>query len=127
MSKQVDRSLDDGSVVMSEAGIRNSERLEGAKMKIVQLPRNVPPRITDNDVLRRTDECASGTGRILDGTDRGACAIGVDRYLCDRVDNGGSIRWCAEDDRGRRLGSRQNGTIFSFYLQLYYFRDSISR
>ena len=56
MSKQVDRSLDDGSVVMSEAGIRNSERLEGAKMKIVQLPRNVPPRITDNDVLRRTDD-----------------------------------------------------------------------
>jgi hypothetical protein len=40
----------DGSVVMSEAGIRDSERLVEAKMKVVQLPRNVPPRITDNDV-----------------------------------------------------------------------------
>jgi hypothetical protein len=39
----------DGSVV-SEAGIRDSERLVEAKMKVIQLPRNVPPRITDNDV-----------------------------------------------------------------------------
>ena len=43
-------------MLISEAGLRDSERERGSKMNVVQLSRNVPPRITDTDVVRMTDD-----------------------------------------------------------------------